>query len=217
MQRQEPVAQRPILLALAGTLIILVLALGSRAQAANRLFQTIPTPTPRTIPSVSGDADPTQMGDGSAQASPLAVSQVIAPVDILPDEELSSRFQVTNITNDEVRDVIFANPLPAMLRPLEIRSTQGAARVQGQSIVVDLGSIEAGQTVVVILRAKVVPDAEAGQVVVNQATVHFDGGQVGSEVAAAGLPPDRLPATGQDRSLPQMTGPRPHYPAVTQH
>jgi hypothetical protein len=127
---------------------------------------------------------------------------VIAPVDIMADEEISFRFQVTNTTNDEVRDVIFANPLSAKLRPLEVRSTQGAARVEGQFVIVDLGRIEADQTVLVILRAKVVPDAEAGQVIVNQATVHFDGGQVGSEVAAAGLPPDRLPATGQDRSLP---------------
>jgi hypothetical protein len=88
------------------------------------------------------------------------------------------------------------------LQPLELRATQGAARVRGQSILVDLGFIEAGQTVVLIIRARVSSDTEAGNVILSQATVYFDAGQLRSDVAAAGLPPSVLPATGQDPMRP---------------
>jgi uncharacterized repeat protein (TIGR01451 family) len=130
------------------------------------------------------------------------VRQEITPVDVLPGQQVSIRLRLTNASTDDVTGIILTNPLDPALKPLEVRATQGAARVQGQSVLIDLGTVDVGQTAVVMIRARVAPDAQAGQIILNQATAYFDGGQTSSDAAAAGLPPSELPATGQDRRGP---------------
>jgi hypothetical protein len=202
MHEPKSLEKRSIAFGLVGTLILLALTLGSGAQAANRMYQTIPTPTPRTIPAPTLEADLERAGEGATSAGPLQVRQELSPVDVLPDEELSLWLHVTNSSVDEVRGIILSDQLAPSLQALEVRATQGAARVQGQSVLVDVGTMEAGQTVVAIIRARVLPDVEPGEVIFNQATAYFDGGQAVSDIAAAALPPDELPATGQNRRLP---------------
>jgi hypothetical protein len=67
---------------------------------------------------------------------------------------------------------------------------------------VHLGTLESGQAALLVLRARVGTDAKPGQIILNQVTAFFDGGQAVSNVVAAGLPPDHLPATGLERREP---------------
>jgi hypothetical protein len=119
------------------------------------------------------------------------------PPDVLPGEELDVRLQIRNAATEATRGVLLSDALDAALQPLEVRASQGAVRVQGQSVVVDLGTVEAGQTVLVLIRARVDPGAAPGQIILNEASLFFDGGQTRSNTAAAGLPPSELPATGR--------------------
>ena len=180
-----------------GAVVILLLALGSEAQATHRLFQTIPTPTPRIMPTVPGPGTNSEPSEEPGSGSTLAVSQEMVPSDVLPDQEIQVRLQIQNRTTEVIHGVLLSDELDAAVQPLEVAASQGAARVQGQSIVVDLGAVEAGQTVLVLIRARVAPDAGSGRIILNQARVLFDGGQARSNVAAAALPPSELPATGR--------------------
>jgi type VI protein secretion system component VasA len=117
-------------------------------------------------------------------------------------EETMIRVQITNTSSDLLSDVLFSDALDPALHPLEVRATQGAARVEGQSVIVDMGTLEAGQTAVVIIGVRVISEAQAGQIILNQATIYFGGDQIISDVSAAGLPPSELPATGQDTTRP---------------
>lgn len=193
---------RAIAIGLIGTVLVLLLALGSQVQAANRLFQTIPTPTPRTIPAPTVDGTSPQAGEGSAAGSSLVVAQEITPQDVMPGQMMNIRLVVTNTMAESVTGILLLDHLDPGLRPLEIRASQGAARVQGQVVLVDVGTMEAGQVVLVLIAARVDPGARNGQIILNQATVDFDGGQASSEIEAAGLPPAELPATGRNRRAP---------------
>ncbi len=193
---------RAIAIGLIGTVLVMVLALGSQVQATNRLFQTIPTPTPRTIPAPTGEGTSPQVGEGATAGADLIVEQEIAPQDVTPGQTMNIRLVVTNTLAEPVTSILLLDRLDPGLQPLEVRASQGAARVQGQVVLVDVGTMEAGQIALVVIAARVDPGARNGQIILNQATVEFDGGQASSAVGAAGLPPAELPATGRDRRAP---------------
>ncbi len=202
MEKLTSKEYRALAIGLIGTVLVLVLALGSQVQAANRLFQTIPTPTPRTIPAPTVDGTSPQGSEGSAASTRLVIEQEMAPQDVTPGQTINIRLVVTNTLAESVTGILLLDHLDPGLQPLEVRASQGAARVQGQVVLVDVGTMEAGQTVLVLIEARVDPSARDGQIILNQATVDFDGGRTSSEARAAGLPPAELPATGRERRAP---------------
>lgn len=193
---------RPVPLALVGLIVVLVLARGPRAQAGNRIFQTVPTPTPRTIPPPTRAVTPRPPAEAPPARGMLALSLVAIPHDLLPGEELQFRLWLTNTSAVAITGLIVADPLDPALELLEVRATQGAADVRDHLLTLDLGTLDAGQTALILLHTRVTAQAWPGQIIANQATAYFDGGQATSNVAAAGLPPDELPTTGQERRGP---------------
>ncbi|GEM_PF-2491441 len=198
---------RPLWLAVAGLLVALALGLGlgPHAQATDRLFQTVPTPTPRTVPTPTAPVTgrPPQAEEQPAgAAAALALSLTATPHDLLPGEELRFQLWLTNTSAVAVTGLIVADPLDPALELVEVRATQGAAEVQDHLLTLDLGTLDAGQRALVLLRTRLSNQARPGQVILNQVTAYFDGGQIASNVVAAGLPPDELPATGAEWRRP---------------
>lgn len=192
----------PLLLALAGlsVTLALALALGPHVQAADRLFQTVPTPTPRTAPTptVPATGPPPQQEAQPTATATLSLSLVALPHDLLPGDELQFRLWLTNTSPIAITGLLVADPLDPALELLEVRATQGAADLRERLLTLDLGTLDAGQMALVLLRTRVSDRAQSGQIVLNQVTVYFNGGQVTSNVAVAALPPDELPATGTE-------------------
>jgi len=201
MTRRPAPEWRPLLLGLGGLLVIVVLALGPRAQATDRLFQTVPTPTPQTIPLPTAPITPrppTRAEEPAPGGALLAHLQISRP-DVLPGEEVQFTLYLTNTSPTAARDVVLLAPIDPALLPLELLATQGTAEVKAGSALVYLYTLEAGQTAQVILRARVAEEAQPGQILLLQFTARFAGNQVQSNVVAAALPPDELPPTGDDR------------------
>ena len=117
----------------------------------------------------------------------------------MPGQAVSIQVMVTNTMEEDAMSLLFLDRLDAGLRPTGVKATQGSARVQGQFALIDMGTIEAGQTILAIIEARVDPGAQNGQIILNQATVEYEGGQASSEDSAVGLPPTDLPATGRDQ------------------
>jgi len=196
---------RPLWPAVAGLLVALALGLGlePHAQATDRLFQTVPTPTPRTVPTPTAPVTgrPPQAEEPPAGAA-LALSLTALPHDLLPGEELRFQLWLTNSSAVAVTGLIVADPLDPALELVEVRATQGAAEVRDHLLTLDLGTLDAGQRALVLLRTRLSDQARPGQIILNQVTAYFDGGQTASNVVAAGLPPDELPATGAEWRRP---------------
>lgn len=211
---------RPALLGVVGLAVVAGLALGLPSQARARLFQfTVPTPTPRfspppptRTPGPPGQPTETPLVPGEtvtpgAPATPLAevalvFTQTISRQDVLPGDEVRFSFLLSNPSAEAATGLVFSNSLDPALELLKISATQGSARVQGQSVLLSLGAVESRASALILLDARVRPESKAGQIILNAATVTFDQGQVSSNTVAAGLPPDRLPATGADRRGP---------------
>jgi uncharacterized repeat protein (TIGR01451 family) len=202
MRRVENLELRPLLFGLSCTLLILALGWGPQAQADTYQYQTVPTPTPPTIPTSPTERTP-RPPDEAPPASPgLLLTKKARPPDILPQEELEFSLWLTNTAASAITGIILTDPLDPALHLLEVSATQGAAELSGGTLLIHLGTLEAGQTVLIVIRTRVAAETRPGQIILNQATAIFDGGRAMSNVAAAGLPPDRLPATGQERREP---------------
>ena len=193
---------RPLLFGLFCTLLVLAMGRGLRARAASPLYQTVPTPTPATIPTPPSGVTPRPPDEAPPVDQALFLSMEIEPQDILPEEELEFSLWLTNVTTSAVTGIILTDRLDPALHLLEVGATQGVAELRDATLMVHLGTLEAGQAALLVLRARVGAEAQPGQIILNQVTAFFDGGQVVSNVVAAGLPPDRLPGTGQERRVP---------------
>jgi len=192
---------RPLLFGVGGLLVIVALAFGPRAQATDRLFQTVPTPTPQTVPHPTAPITPRpprRAGEPAPGGTLLAHLQISRP-DVLPGEEVQFSLYLTNTSPTALRDVALVAPIDPALLPLELLATQGTAEFKAGSALVYLYTLEAGQTAQIILRARVAEEAQPGQILLLQFTARFAGNQVQSNVVAAALPPDELPPTGDDR------------------
>lgn len=198
MHQGRDLELRPLFIALAGTLVILLLALGTRAQAAHPPLQTVPTPTPPTVPTPTrGIADSPPPDENPSLGGNLALLKVISRPDVLPGEELEFTLWATNTSETAVTGIILTDSLDRFLHPLVISATQGAAEVRDHSLYIHIGTLEPGQSALAVVLTRIDPDTPKGHIILNQVTAFFDGGQVSSNVVAAGLPPIELPATGQ--------------------
>jgi uncharacterized repeat protein (TIGR01451 family) len=132
----------------------------------------------------------------------LALYQSANPQDVLPGEAIEFTLWLTNTSTTAATGIVLVNPLDPVLLLERISATQGVAEVSGQAITIHAGTLEAGQTAQFSMQARISPEAQSGKIILSQATAYFDGGEVLSNVAAAGLPPDLLPPTGQNRRGP---------------
>lgn len=208
---------RPLVFAACAVVIVLALTQGPAAQARDRRFQTVPTPTPRiTLPPPGtppllptapptpgpGTPDPTSVPfptpDGEITGpGQLVFTESVSHPDVLPGDEVVFKLWLANDSQSAITGLIVTDSLDAALRPIEIRATQGTAAVTGQVISVTMGALEAQQAAVVVIRTVVRSDVTPGQIIINQAVAYHDAGQDVSNAVAVALPPDRLPATGE--------------------
>lgn len=202
MRRTENREWRPLLFGLFCTLLILALGQGPQTQAASPLYQTVPTPTPSSVPTPPGEVTPQPPGEIPTTDRALVLTMKVEPQDVLPQEDLEFSLWVTNATTPAITGIVLTDLLDPDLHLLEVSATQGAAELRDATLMVHLGTLEPGQAALIVLRARVGTEARPGQVILNQVTAYFDGGQVVSNVVAAGLPPDQLPATGLERREP---------------
>lgn len=192
----------PLALGLAGALLVLALA-SPQAQASQRLLQTVPTPTPRVVPTPagivppSGPPAPDSSGEESASSKGLGLWQTVSPHDVLPGEEVEFSLRITNTLAVAVTGIVLVDALDSILTPLEVKATQGAVRFEDGAAFVDMGTLEPGHSALLILRARVGAEARPGRIILNQITAHYDDTIKSSNIVAAGLPPNALPATGR--------------------
>jgi hypothetical protein len=115
---------------------------------------------------------------------------------------LQYRTWLTNTSAAAIPGIILIDPIDPRLELLEVRATHGSAEFRDQSLLVDVGALEVGESALVVFDAAVNTSAQPGDIILSQAIAHFDGGPAGSNVVAAGLPPNELPATGKDGRKP---------------
>jgi uncharacterized repeat protein (TIGR01451 family) len=173
---------------------------------------TIPgaTPPPSVTASLPGTDTPS--APVTAALSPLPVeptggvvltcSAKVSRQATLPGEAVEYTILVSNVGPGPANNVALQDLISPDIDLLRISATQGVVDVNAGLMVLRLGIIEAGQSVLAILELKTSPDAVAGLVFVQQAAVFSDESQTMCNAVAFGTRPDHLPATGAERGEP---------------
>jgi uncharacterized repeat protein (TIGR01451 family) len=117
---------------------------------------------------------------------------------VVPGQTITQRLVVRNGGSNALSNVLICNPLdPALVRG-QPRTTQGQARVEPEGLLVELGSLAAGQTAQVDLSLTIPADYPLGGVIESQAWLLWGSGQQAStDLLTWALPPAYLPPTGK--------------------
>ncbi len=202
---------RSLLLGVILTCLLALLAAGAPgAKAANWQPQTVPSPTPQTIPAPDTPqpnetpfppgppAPPQPQGQGQE----LQLLQTVSRTDVLPGEEVTLTLQATNASPQVMRSLILVAPLDPLLQPLAVSGVRGAVERQGDSLHIHLGTLEPGQSAQVAVRIKIGGDTPPGHIFVHRFSAFYLDGEASSNAVGFGLPPEELPPTGKSGRTP---------------
>lgn len=202
---------RSLLLGVILTCLLALLAAGAPGvKAANWQPQTVPSPTPQTIPApVTPQPNETPFPPGppappqlQGQGQELQLLQTVSRTDVLPGEEVTLTLQATNASPQAMLSLILVAPLDPMLQPLAVSGVRGAVERQGYSLHIHLGTLEPGQSVQVAVRIKIGGDTPPGTIFVHRFSAFYLDGEASSNAVGFGLPPEELPPTGKNGRTP---------------
>lgn len=207
------------LFAVLGMAIVFMLASASDVWATpgqDSLRQTVPTPTPPATstpvpsptpipPATSTPAPPpapTPVPTSPPQAADPVITKMSDSNAAAPGDTVTFTLRVTNKGTVVATNVIITDPIEDYLSIKDITASRGAVKIEGNTIVVNVGTLPPGEEVMIIILTSVKDGVAAGTIIHNQAWLAFDGGTRQSEIVAVGLPPAELPPVGG--SLPAL-------------
>jgi hypothetical protein len=116
----------------------------------------------------------------------------------MPGQEIEISLWITNTSAAAITGIVIAVPFDPEVQPYAVSAMQGAVEVQDHTLLANLGTLERGQTSLIVARVHVRPEAPPGKVILHQATAFHASGRTVSNISEVGLPPNELPATGHD-------------------
>jgi len=170
---------------------------------------TTATPTPTPTRAAPAATLPVRPGANSCWAAPTpgftperaASLEWRAESDqflVTPGQTITQRLVVRNTGSSALANVVICNPLNPALLAGQPQTTHGQARLEPEGLLVEIGSLAAGQTAQATLNLEIPADYPLGGVIESQAWLLWDNGQRAStELLTWALPPDHLPPTGR--------------------
>ena len=133
--------------------------------------------------------------------SPVSVADVSVVVEsdqhlVVPGQQVSLRYVVTNEGDTDLTDLLVCAPLEAILERGTVTASDGEARLVADGLTFELAELAAGDSAEVEIQLTVPADAPLGSVIENQAWLFADGIQASSDLLTWALPPAYLPPTG---------------------
>jgi uncharacterized repeat protein (TIGR01451 family)/LPXTG-motif cell wall-anchored protein len=142
--------------------------------------------------------------------SAVTVTKAVNPASGLPNDSLTFSIQIRNNDTTPQPNVVFNDRILDFLEIVSVSSTKGTASFSGQEARVEIGTLEAGETVTVTIIVRIRPTAQSGDSGVNIASVSAVSGVVTSNPVAISVgqaPPGTLPGTGSGaQSNPFLIG-----------
>lgn len=153
-----------------------------------------PSPTPTQPPAKS---TPTPTRPSSSPCDPV-ISKRVEPSQVRPGDEVLFTIEVTNRGQAGAVNVYVVDDIPEYLEILDVNTSQGTWKQEGQKITVEIGVIGEGYVVEILIHARVRDDAPVPLSIENVAVVRSDNCPDPSarvDLLIVG-DPDRLPVTG---------------------
>jgi uncharacterized repeat protein (TIGR01451 family) len=160
--------------------IVLVLLLIVGSLAANAAPPTAPvmgiTPTPTETPPPTPTSTPTPTPTPTRDVGDceLVVFKRAEPTQVEPGDEVTFTIEVTNRGQQGAINVQVIDDVHEDLEILEVTTTQGVARIEGQRVIVDIGVIGKDFVVTVVIHTRVREEVSAPKTIENVVLARSD-------------------------------------------
>jgi uncharacterized repeat protein (TIGR01451 family)/LPXTG-motif cell wall-anchored protein len=187
------------LVALAATMIgVLLVGGGIEAAAAPSgapVLGITPTSTPTATPTVTPRPTGTRPSYGDCN---LIVTKQAEPTEVRPGDDVRFTIWVTNEGQKAAINTYVIDEIPEYLEILDVSTSQGTWRQEGQKIIVEIGTIGQGYVVEIVIDTRVREDAPTPLSLENLAIVKTDNCADPSALAIVRVigDPVTLPVTG---------------------
>lgn len=115
---------------------------------------------------------------------------------VVPGQQVSLRFVVTNNGDTDLTNVLVCAPIEAMLRRGAVSASDGEATLVADGLIFELAELAAGDSAQAEIQLTVPANTPLGSVIENQAWLFADGLQASTDLLTWALPPAYLPPTG---------------------
>jgi uncharacterized repeat protein (TIGR01451 family) len=185
MSKSQAFARSTPFLVLAVLLLVLMLILGGMEAAAAPsgapalVITVTPTPTYTLTPTPTATVTPTPTPTpprDTVSRSPcdLVITKRVEPTEVQPGDEVLFTIEVTNKGQQGAVNTFVIDDIPEYLEILDVDTSQGTWRQEGQKIIVDIGVIGQDYVVVILIYTRVRDDAPAPLTLENVATARSD-------------------------------------------
>ncbi len=158
--------------------LVLLLLVGSlaanAAPAAAPVMGITPTPTLTNTPTPTPIVTPTPTPPPGVSDCDLVVIKRADPTQVEPGDEVTFTIEVTNRGQTGAINVQVIDDVHEDLEILEVTTTQGIARVEGQRVIVDIGVIGQDFVVTVVIHTRVREDVSTPKTIENVVLARSD-------------------------------------------
>jgi uncharacterized repeat protein (TIGR01451 family) len=130
----------------------------------------VPTSTGGVIPPPPEDDD-----DSPRETPDVAVFKQVDDDSVKPGDELTYTINVINRGTGGATDVVVTDTMPEGTEILGVNASRGDVSQNGRSVTVTIGNLGAGETVTVVIRARVTAPAASGSLRNNAAVESGNG------------------------------------------
>jgi uncharacterized repeat protein (TIGR01451 family) len=179
MSKSQAFARSMPLFVLAVLLVGVLLILGGLEAAAApsgvpALGITVtPTPTSTSTPTPTPTFMPTPTPVSHDPCDPV-ITKRVEPTEVRPGDAVLFTIEVTNKGHQGAVNTFVIDDVPEYLEILDVDTSQGTWRQEGQKIIVDIGVIGQDYVVVILIYTRVRDDAPAPLTLENVATARAD-------------------------------------------
>ena len=135
--------------------------------------------------------------------SPIQAQKSVEPNTGSPGDTLTYTIDIQNLEDTPQENVVLRDTIPDFLEIIAVNTTKGTTAVNGQTVTVDIGTLEPNETVTITIQVRIRDSAQDGDTAINVAevTVGPDGSTVTVPtnpvpVSVDQPPPAGLPDTG---------------------
>ncbi len=171
-----------------------------------------PTPVPATatptIANATATIVPTATQTPGAIPTQTPVATTLAPIEITlanqpdigaPGDTVDYGILIRNPNSTTVTNVVITKVLDSRLTPLNVQSSIGTPRIQGQTVILEIDRLDPNQTITLNVLARLNEAAQAPDQISNVISVSGDGlAPASTNTNGLQVTPERIPETGFD-------------------
>jgi len=138
----------------------------------------------------------------------MSITKSVSPQQAGVNQNLNFTLQVKNSGSSDASSVVVVDSFPTYLDIVSVNTNQGTTSTSGRTVQINIGTLDAGDSVRITINTKVNSTATTNQTATNFATMTFNGNQtIQSNTVSPKVIGSQLPTTGFVKPETRPTAP----------